>query len=53
MVMTSMASQKDLRGNELVILRGTKRKLAHDGESDKDEFRKEDSGRSWGSMLAG
>ena len=40
--MMSTASQKDLRGNKQVILRGatttTKKKLGHDGESDHDEF---------------
>lgn len=30
-----------------------KRKLIHDVESDNEEFRKEGSGRSCGSMLAG
>lgn len=46
-------SQKDLRGDKPVILRGTKKQLVHDGESDNDRFRREGSGRVWGSMLSG
>ena len=38
-----VTNQKGLRGNSLVILGGTKRKLVHDGESDNDKSRKEGS----------